>query len=51
MPSQKNTKVNKPTAILSIMALLALWLVGLLVLAGWYQSNYIQTITQTSPEF
>jgi hypothetical protein len=51
MPSQKNTKVNKPTAILSIMALLALWLVGLLVLAGWYQSNYIHTFTQTSPEF
>jgi hypothetical protein len=51
MPNQNQSKTTRPTVILSIMALLGLWLIGLLALASWYQSNYIQTFTKISPNF
>jgi hypothetical protein len=51
MPNQNQNKTTRPTVILSIMALLGLWLIGLLALTSWYQSNYIQTFTQNSPKF
>ena len=49
-PSQTE-KTKHPKFILSIMAILGIWLVCLLALASWYQANYIQNFTHNTPDF
>jgi hypothetical protein len=51
MHSQDLSKSTRPKVIISIMALLGLWLIALLALASWYQGNYIQAFTQETPDF
>lgn len=42
---------KRPLFTLAIFALLGIWLVILLVVASWYQSNYIVSFTDSTPRF
>ena len=42
---------KRPLFTLAIFALLGIWLVILLVVASWYQSNYIVSFTDNTPHF